>query len=152
MGERTDAVAKTAPTATEVNSLPVIVNLPFIQMGMLPGSGGATFLADHHRAGSVGEQVEEGFGSGKSCRKRRCVALMRKKYNGKSIFYEKIDATKRSRSDGPVTAWMPPAPGAGRLYPRALACVFLRAVLAVMATAAETANAIRSCRADRKHP
>ncbi|MEZ2222336.1 hypothetical protein [Rhizobium sp. RCC_161_2] len=76
--------------------MPVIVNLPFIQMGMLPGSGGATFLADHHRAGSVGELVEERFGSGKSCKKQRRIALGVIKYNEKSISYKNMDATKGS--------------------------------------------------------
>ncbi|MBB3608467.1 hypothetical protein [Rhizobium sp. BK602] len=42
IGERTDAVAKIAPAATDVNNLPVIVNLPFILMGMFTSAGGAT--------------------------------------------------------------------------------------------------------------
>ncbi|MBB4568560.1 hypothetical protein GGE67_000883 [Rhizobium leucaenae] len=58
IGERTDAVAKIAPAAAEVNNLPVIVNLPFILMGLFTSSGGATPLADHHRAGSLRKMVE----------------------------------------------------------------------------------------------
>jgi len=34
IGDKTDAAAKSVPAATEVKSFPVIVNLPFILMGM----------------------------------------------------------------------------------------------------------------------
>ncbi|WFU04221.1 hypothetical protein QA648_02065 [Rhizobium sp. CB3171] len=68
-------MAKIAPTAAEVNNLPVIVNLPSILMGMFTSSGGATPLADHHRAGSLRKMVERGFSSGKSCGKRLHIAF-----------------------------------------------------------------------------
>jgi hypothetical protein len=40
-------------------------------MGTFTSSGGATLLADHHRAGSLGTMVEKRFSSGKSCGKHR---------------------------------------------------------------------------------
>ncbi len=66
-----------------MNSLPVIVNLPFIQMGTFTSSGGATLLADHHRAGSLGTMVEKRFSSGKSCGKRPQMASARIKITRK---------------------------------------------------------------------
>ncbi|MGY5778761.1 hypothetical protein [Rhizobium sp. LEGMi135b] len=75
MGESTDAVAKIAPAATEVKSFPVIVNLPFILMGMLNQtrmltSASGTFVVPTVIVPVLKAMAQGGFGSVKSCRNR----------------------------------------------------------------------------------
>ncbi|MBB4239372.1 MULTISPECIES: hypothetical protein [Rhizobium] len=111
MGESTDAVAKMAPAATEVKSFPVIVNLPFILMGMLRHtrmltSASGTFAMPAVIGPVLEAMAQGGFGSVKSCRKLRRAARKQKEYVGKSIANaakdnqkDYQDRRKRSSSD-----------------------------------------------------
>jgi hypothetical protein len=84
MGESTDAVAKMAPAATEVKSFPVIVNLPFILMGMLRHtrmltSASGTFVMPAVVGPVLEAMAQGGIGSVKSC--RNCVVQLGNKRN-----------------------------------------------------------------------
>ncbi|QYA14696.1 MULTISPECIES: hypothetical protein [unclassified Rhizobium] len=90
MGESTDAVAKMAPAATEVKSFPVIVNLPFILMGMLRHtrmltSASGTFVLPAVFVPVLEAMAQGSFGSVKSCRKLLHSPRKQKEYVGKSI-------------------------------------------------------------------